>query len=140
MTDNVFIDTNIWGYAHTNDDKKKRHAVLKLLSLLSSQNVIISPQVLNEFYSVMNKHKMPYDMIVQKMEDIIDIANVRDLTLSTITNCMYLKTRYGYSWWDSLILSSALESNCTIVYSEDMQHGQVIENSLKIINPLVGDK
>jgi predicted nucleic acid-binding protein len=65
------------------------------------------------------------------------LANVRDLTLLTITNCMSLKTRYSYSWWDSLILSSALESSCTIVYSEDMQHGQVIENSLKIISPLL---
>jgi len=45
------------------------------------------------------------------------------------------REKYKYSYWDSLILASALENSCSILYSEDMQHGQVIEDSLKIINP-----
>jgi predicted nucleic acid-binding protein len=137
MNDNVFIDTNIWVYAYTDDDKEKHRTILQLLEVLSDQNIIISPQILSEFYSVMNKYKIPHVSIIQKMEDIIDTANVCDLTLLTITNCIHLKERYGYSWWDALLLSSALESNCMTVYSEDMQDGQVIESSLKIVNPLV---
>ena len=136
MSDNVFIDTNIWGYAHINNDKEKHHAAVQLVKALSLRNIIISPQILSEFYSVMNKYKMPHDTIVQRMEEIIEIANVCDTTLSTITQCIHLKERYGYSWWDSLLLSSALETHCTTVYSEDMQNGQVIEKSLRIINPL----
>ena len=45
------------------------------------------------------------------------------------------KEKYAYSYWDSLILASALENNCPIIYTEDMQSGQIIEDSLKIINP-----
>jgi len=48
-----------------------------------------------------------------------------------------LHDKYFYSYFDSLMLSSALKSSCDIIYSEDMQHGQVIEKSLKIINPFV---
>jgi len=50
---------------------------------------------------------------------------------------LLIKEKYHYSWWDSLILTSALENNCKIVYSEDMQHGQIIENTLKIVNPFL---
>ena len=66
MSDNVFIDTNIWGYAHTNNDKEKHHAAIQLVKALSFRNIIISPQILSEFYSVMNKYKMPHDTIVQR--------------------------------------------------------------------------
>jgi len=53
----------------------------------------------------------------------------------TIESSFELKNKYGYSIWDSLIIASALENNCSILYTEDMKNGQVIENRLKIINP-----
>jgi len=43
--------------------------------------------------------------------------------------------QYKYSIWDSLIIASALESNCSALYTEDLQHGQIIDKKLKIINP-----
>jgi predicted nucleic acid-binding protein len=43
--------------------------------------------------------------------------------------------RYRFSFYDSLIIATALEASCTTLYSEDMQHGQLIENKLLIINP-----
>ena len=46
-----------------------------------------------------------------------------------------IRSKYKYSYYDSLIIATALESKCKILYSEDMHHGQIIENSLKIINP-----
>jgi predicted nucleic acid-binding protein len=49
----------------------------------------------------------------------------------------YIKEKYSYSWWDSLVLASALENSCKIIYTEDMQNGQIIENTLKIVNPFV---
>ncbi len=45
--------------------------------------------------------------------------------------------RYGYSYWDSLIIATALQNDCSILYSEDMQHNQLIEGKLRIINPLI---
>jgi len=45
--------------------------------------------------------------------------------------------KYQYSFWDSLMLASALENGCSVIYSEDMQHEQIIGKKLKIINPFV---
>jgi predicted nucleic acid-binding protein len=67
--------------------------------------------------------------------EIIDSANAVSLSLLTIESCLLLKEKYRYSWWDSLILASALESECALVYSEDMQDGQLIEDRLTIKNP-----
>ena len=53
----------------------------------------------------------------------------------TICKAVELKESYGYSYYDSLMLASALESDCDIILTEDMQDGQIIENRLKIINP-----
>jgi len=46
-----------------------------------------------------------------------------------------IKLKYFFSYWDSLIIASALESGCSILYTEDMQDGQLIEERLKIVNP-----
>ncbi|MDR0516641.1 MAG: PIN domain-containing protein [Fibromonadaceae bacterium] len=57
------------------------------------------------------------------------------LRSSTVKKSLALNERYGYSYYDCLIIASALESNCKYLFSEDMQHGQIIENTLKIVNP-----
>jgi predicted nucleic acid-binding protein len=46
-----------------------------------------------------------------------------------------LRSQQAFSYWDSLIVSAALEAGCTLLYSEDMQHGQLVEGQLRIINP-----
>jgi predicted nucleic acid-binding protein len=52
----------------------------------------------------------------------------------TVKEAYMIKERYGFSYWDSLILSAALISDCDCVFSEDMQDGQMIDNKLKIKN------
>lgn len=48
-----------------------------------------------------------------------------------------LRDSYSFSYWDSLIVAAALDAGCTTLFSEDMQHGQKIENALTVINPFV---
>lgn len=50
---------------------------------------------------------------------------------------MKINLTYGYAYWDSLIISTAINENCSLIYSEDMQHNQSIENKLKILNPFI---
>jgi predicted nucleic acid-binding protein len=50
---------------------------------------------------------------------------------------MEVKRKYGYTYWDSLVLATALLHNCSILYSEDMQHSQLINTTLIIVNPFV---
>ena len=49
-----------------------------------------------------------------------------------------LQGRYGYSFYDSLIIAAALEVGCTRLYSEDLQHDQRI-HGLTIVNPFVNE-
>ena len=136
MKEKTFIDTNIFIYAYTGDDEQKHISACDLLrnSVLNNE-IVISVQILNEFYSVMEKYKRPACEIKLCLNEIIEQVDVMPLELETIKQCIFIKEKYGYSWWDSLVLSSALENDCTILYSEDMKHHQLIERKLKIINP-----
>jgi predicted nucleic acid-binding protein len=136
MSGNVFVDTNVFVYAHLADDSRKHEAARELLkSRLVGCHIFVSTQVLNEFYAAMSKNKRPHREIVDFMKEIISLTNVSDVSLACVERCLALKEAYGYSYWDSLILAAALESNCDKIYSEDMQHGQIIEKRATINNP-----
>jgi len=57
---------------------------------------------------------------------------------SVLDEAIALNARYGFSYYDCLMLASALESGCSVIYTEDMKHGQVINGTLKIVNPFDG--
>jgi len=138
MQDKIFVDTNIFVYSYSDDDIQKHAKAKKLLQKdLDNDFIIISIQVLNEFYSVMSKAKLTHQTITQQINEIVAQTYVKPISIETINRCLKIKEKYNYSWWDSLVLVSALENDCKIVYTEDMQHLQIIENSLKLINPFV---
>ncbi|MDR2147277.1 MAG: PIN domain-containing protein [Tannerella sp.] len=136
MTEKILIDTNIFIYAYTGDDERK-HAISRdlLRNNVLRNEIIVSVQILNEFYVVMTKYKYAHNEIKLCMNEIIEQVKVTPLELETVKQCIAVREKYRYSWWDSLVLASALENDCAIVYSEDMQSGQIIENKLRIINP-----
>jgi predicted nucleic acid-binding protein len=141
MIDKAFFDTNIFVYAYTSNDEQKHNTILELFVNLKAENLLlcISSQVLNEFYAVETiKYKVGHSETVGYVKSMSKNFSVFGVTKDTSLYALSLKEKYHYSWWDSLVLASALENDCQIVYSEDMQHGQVIENSLKIINPFWG--
>jgi predicted nucleic acid-binding protein len=140
MSDKPFLDTNVLLYAYTENDAKKHTTALSLLDTLNHGEIIISPQVLNEFYvNMVKKFKKTHTEIILCVDDIIGFTHVAPLTIETIQCCIGIRERYGFHWYDSMILSSALENGCTVVYSEDMQNGQRIEGSLLIKNPFQKD-
>ncbi|MDP3217965.1 MAG: hypothetical protein Q8S73_27920, partial [Deltaproteobacteria bacterium] len=55
----------------------------------------------------------------------------------TLAAAFEIRERYRFSWWDSLIVASALETECEQLYTEDLQHGQIIEDRLRIVNPFL---
>jgi predicted nucleic acid-binding protein len=57
--------------------------------------------------------------------------------MEVIQKALKLNSKYGYSYYDCLILASALLNDCEYLYSEDMQHNQLIEGKLKIVNPFL---
>ena len=138
MPENVFIDSNIFIYAYTGDNEQKHSVARDLLRYnVLNNEIILSVQILNEFYSVMARYKYPHNGIKSFLNEIIEQVKVMPLELGTIKRCLFIKGKYGYSWWDSLVLASALENDCVILYSEDLQSNQVIENRLTIVNPFI---
>ena len=134
MTDSVFLDTNILIYAYSIDQQIKRDIVNKILQ--SHSTIIISTQVINEFINVMTKKKVAdYHKISIMINDFSENFLVKNINLSNIKMAIDLANKYKYSYFDCLILSSAISSDCRTLYSEDMHHHQVVEGDLKIINP-----
>jgi len=130
---NVFFDTNILLYLLSDDLVKANQA-----EALLSKGGVISVQVLNEFTSVAyRKLKMTYTEIDEILQTIRSICEVKDLTLDTHTLGLSIAERYGFSFYDSLILSAGVLAECNVLYSEDMQAGQKISDQLVITNPFL---
>jgi predicted nucleic acid-binding protein len=64
-------------------------------------------------------------------------CNVCPITVHTVDTALAVKKKYHFQWYDCTILSAALIENCTVIYCEDMQHNQLIEGALRIVNPFL---
>jgi predicted nucleic acid-binding protein len=139
MTDKVFIDTNILVYLFDLSKKEKRIKAIDLInSLVKNSQLFISVQVLNEFVNVVTKkidNKLSLDETIIRLEFIKEIFTISDLKYKTTISAMNIQSKYGFSFWDSLIISSAIGNGCNLVYSEDFQHNQIVEEKLTITNP-----
>ena len=133
MPDKVFIDTNVLIYAYSEDEPDKRQRVI---DCVRSAEVWISTQVLNETINVLKrKFSLSYSQIREAVQELSEGFPIVLVSVNTIEMALNLAERYQYSYFDSLILASALEAGCQILYSEDLQDGQRIENQLMIVNP-----
>ena len=65
----------------------------------------------------------------------MDVCHIGMISTYTLFQALRLQSRYEFSYFDSLMLASALEYGCEYFMSEDLSSGQVIENKLKITNP-----
>lgn len=135
----VFIDTNILIYSFDRLDEVKHQIAVDLLTELVEKNeIIVSTQVINEFIVVMTS-KVTYPLSLETVELHINkfsqVFNIRPIQMTDCTKALSILKRYGFNYWDSLIVAAALKSGCSTLYTEDMQDGQIIEKKLKIINP-----
>lgn len=96
----------------------------------------ISVQVLNEFANVTrSKMRMEWDEVSEAVDFICSLLQVHSLTVDTHRRAVALAERYLLHFYDATIIAAALEAGCTTLYSEDMQHGQLIAGRLRIVNP-----
>lgn len=138
MNDKVFIDTNLFVYAKLDDDHNtEKREQLEEFFKATTNEIIISTRVINEFYSAMLKNKVSDEDIQEMINQILIDVEVSIVLVSTIKLAWELKKKYKLSFWDSLIVSAALESGCEMLYSEDLQHNQLINDKLTIKNPLL---
>ncbi len=129
----AFIDTNILLYLLSADTDKANQAEMVLQA-----GDMISVQVLNEFTNVARrKLKMSWDETNEVLGLIRSICRTESLTVETHDKGRIVAERYQLSVYDAMIVASALLGNCTILYSEDMQHNLLIDDQLRISNPFI---
>ena len=133
MKDRAFIDTNILVYLYSTDEPQKKYVAN---SLFENCEPFISTQVLQELSNVLKKkYKVEWQEINAVIDEITKTVEVLTNNQKTFKAAINIAEKYNFSFYDSLIIASTIESNCKTLYSEDLQHKQKIENKLQIINP-----
>jgi len=131
----VFIDTNIFIYAldQANPEKQAKARTL-LKSLQESRSGVVSTQVFQEFYVVATSKLKVNSLLAKKMI----LANFETVTvdLPMIKQAIDILSDDQISFWDALIVSSAKASGCRVIWTEDLNHGQLIKG-VKIENPFL---
>jgi predicted nucleic acid-binding protein len=134
MSGRVFFDTNVLVYVVGGMDERTATA-----EALIANGGVVSVQVLNELASVSRRK------LGMSWEDIGDAVGAIcllcpspiPLTIDTHESGVRIAAKYGFPFYDALIASAALEAECTTLYSEDFQNGQVIEGRLTVRNPFI---
>jgi len=127
-----FFDTNVLVYIASDDTAKADRAEAAIAS-----GGTINVQVLNELANVARrKMRMTWTETNAFLDTLRSLLTVHPLTLEIHETGLALAQRYGLSTYDAMIAASALHAGCNTLWSEDMQHGLVVEDSLRIVNPL----
>ena len=133
MHDKIFADSNIWLYAFMKSDLEKKIIAEKIVL---NKKINLSVQVINEVcINLIKKVNYTNNDILILLKNLNNKYKISNLSFNTISLSVEIRKKYKVSYWDSLIIASALQNKCTILYTEDMQHKQIIENTLEIINP-----
>ena len=140
MSDRFFLDTNIFVYSFDRSATlKARKAAQLIRKALTTQKGIISYQVVQEFFNVaLRKFSRP-----MKMSDAEQYLGTVFRPLLSVhssqglyAEALQLQARSGLSWYDSLIVSAAIQAQCDLLFTEDLQHGQQF-GSLHVANPFL---
>ena len=137
MTGPAFVDTNLLVYARdAGEPVKQARAAAVLRVLWQSRLGRVSHQVLQEYYVTVTRKLKPGLPKEDARDDIVALLAWRPLAPSgsTLSKAWEIEDRCGFSWWDSLIVASALENRCTLLLTEDLQDGQQIDG-LRVLNP-----
>lgn len=132
-----FVDTNILVYARDGNEPVKQEFAAEVLRVLWKERTgRISPQVLQEYYVTVTRKLKPGLSAAEARQDIRDLLAWRPKPVSSslLESAWEIEDEKGLSWWDSLIVASALHCGVTSLLSEDMQDGLLI-GTLQIINP-----
>jgi predicted nucleic acid-binding protein len=126
-----FFDTNVLLYIASAETRKADQA-----EKLISAGGAISVQVLNELAHVARrKMQMTWSETHAFLNALRELLTVHSATLETHENGLALAERFGFSIYDAMIAASALQAGCDTLWSEDLQHGMVLQDSLRIRNP-----
>ena len=125
MKDRAFFDTNMLVYLYSNDDERKKMACRDALKRYSPT---VSTQVINELCNTFTKKlKLPASDVDRVVNRVTSFFHVEIVDLHVISHALNLHGKFSYSYFDCLMLSSAMLSGCRYIISEDMQDGHNVD-------------
>ena len=131
---NIAIDTNILLYSISKNENRK----LLIAANLIDENPVIFPQNLSEFINVLvNRWKYPKENMELIVSEVLRSCTLVNTSISAYKQAFELIKKYDFQLFDAIIVASALDSGCRILFSEDMQDNLVVEKKLTIINPFL---
>jgi predicted nucleic acid-binding protein len=140
MRDKFFLDTNILVYSFDGSQPEKRKISRNLIKKgLDERYGCISYQVIQEFLNVATRK---FSVPLSYQDSRIFLTTVLDplcnvyASIDLYHSALEIGERWQYKFYDSLIIAAALQNKCEILYSEDLQDGQMIQE-LKITNPFI---
>lgn len=136
MRNKIFFDTNILIYSidkFSRTKQKKARALIK--EIATSSTIVISTQVLQEFYVAATKKLGAEPLAVKEIINTFERFEIVTITLEMIKDAIDISLLNKISFWDALIIVSAEAAKCTALFTEDLNSGQVIKG-VTIINPL----
>ena len=125
------LDTNILVYSIAD------HAKQEIALSVVANPFVLSVQALNELANVLHrKNAWPMERIIPVIDKYRYLAMaISAVSEATNTRALDLLRRYNLSFYDALMVAAAREHGCEVLYSEDMQHGLIVDDTLTIINP-----
>lgn len=142
MNDNVFFDTNVLVYGFDSVDLRKHEIASRLITQSFAQGSgVLSTQVLKEFYVTVTQkisHTMPAETAERVIRDF-GLWRVVETTVPLILRGIRIQIKNRMSFWDAMIVAAAKNAECSVLYTEDLGHGMVIED-VRVHNPFKDDK
>jgi predicted nucleic acid-binding protein len=135
MPANVLVDSNIWIYAFVDNPLDDRHQRAREFVFGFDRPKINSQIIRETCHNLIKKAKRSEVDLRAFVLDWCNSCEIIHTPVSQYVLASELRESHAFSYWDSLIVAAALDAGCTSLYSEDMQHGQTIQERLTIINP-----
>jgi predicted nucleic acid-binding protein len=139
MSDRAFLDTNILVYAFDQHDPRKQEKAQELLTDgIEHENLVLSVQVLGEFFTVVTRH-IPRPLKTEEAREIIaaiSILPVQEIDLAMVNRAVDTHKMYQIAYWDALIISAAERAGCKLILSEDFSNTQSY-HEIWVRNPFV---
>ena len=133
-----FLDTNIFVYAFDSTAPAKQGIAQKLIQdSLSTRRGVVSSQIIQEFFNVaLRKFARPMAISHARIYlSAVFLSLCQHFpSISFYDRALLVREETGYSWYDTLVVTAALETKCQFLFSEDMQDGRIIQG-LRIVNP-----
>ena len=137
MTVRVFVDSNVLIYARDLRDSRKQTKAIHWLDLLRRRKaIVVSHQVLAEYYSAAsNKLKPGFSARQCRLDVALFLTWICIPPSQELYELAFdIEDRFRFSWWDCLIVAAAKRGGCTHLLTEDLQHGQDL-GGLSVISP-----